>query len=198
MKLLQTTLVSIWLAGSLVASQSLLDAISTYPQLSNFTALMRDNPALANALLTANATSLTGDITVLVPDNSAFTKVSSLYNISMSSLTLQQIEPFLSYQVMVGQYTSNNFTTQGGITAPTFLSGPQYNNRSAGAALGSSGANGDIRNGQVVFIQAKDDTSNASATRKFALRQLSNPMFNAQGGLGHQIVSMYSFGCFPC
>ena len=169
-----------------VSSQTLLEAISNLPELSNFTALITDNPNIAGALLTSNALLLRGQSTILVPDNSAFTKVSALYNMSMSKLSLEQFEPYISYHLLVGQVKSENFTAPEGITIPTYLTGPTYNNRSAGEGLGSSGADGDVHNGQVVFFQAK-----SSGTQRFILRQLQNPTVNAQGGLGHQIV-----GCF--
>lgn len=171
-----------------VASQSLLEAISAYPELSNFTALMTDNPGLAGALLTSNASSLTGESTILVPDNSAFRKISALYNVSMSNLTVEQLEPYLEYHLLVGRIGSSNFSAPQGLTVPTYLTGPTYNNRSAGAALGSSGAEGDVHNGQVVFFQAKTDNTTTNGSRRFMLRQLQNPTVNAQGGLGHMIV----------
>ena len=167
-------------------AQTLLEAISTFPELSNFTTLMTDNPDLAGALLTSNASLLTGTSTILVPDNSAFTKVSALYNVSMQNLSVQQLEPYLQYHLLVGQVTTENLTAENGITVPTFLTGPTFNNRSAGDALGSSGADGDINNGQVVFFQAKQQSG---GSRRFTVRQLQNPTVNAQGGLGHMIVS---------
>ncbi|KAK5075344.1 hypothetical protein LTS08_001590 [Lithohypha guttulata] len=175
------------LLAAVAKAQSLLEAISTFPQLSNFTALMTDNPQLAGALLTSNSSSLTGQSTILVPDNSAFTKVSALYNVSMGNLSIQQLEPYLQYHLLAGLVTADNFTASEGVTVPTYLTGPTFNNRSAGAALGSSGADGDVRNGQVVFFQAKQTTS---GSRKFVLRQLQNPTVNAQGGLGHQITRL--------
>jgi uncharacterized surface protein with fasciclin (FAS1) repeats len=132
-------------------AQSFLTAISQFPQLSNFTTLMYDNPGLAGALLTSNATSLT-QITVLVPDNSAFNKLETKLGAPIGSLSVQQLEPILQYHVLVGGLTTNNFTVQNGTTVPTYLNGPLYNNRSAGAALGSTGATNDPHNGQVVFI----------------------------------------------
>lgn len=182
-----------WATG--VASQSLVEAISAFPELSNFTSLMIANPGLAGALLTSNASSLTGPATVLVPDNSAFTKLSVRYNISMGKLSLEQLEPYLEYHLLVGLVGSTNFSTPGGITVPSYLTGPTFNNRSAGAALGSTGADGDIHNGQVVFFEAKSTTTTANGTKKFALRQLQNPTVNAQGGLARMIVchSLASF-----
>lgn len=180
-----------------VNSQTLLEAISEFPELSNFTDLMNNNPDLAGALLTSNASSLTGQSTVLVPDNSAFTKLSALYNVSMGSLSTEQLEPYLSYHLLVGLVTSENFTAPEGVTIPTYLTGPTYNNRSAGEGLGSSGADGDLHNGQVVFFQAKSGSSSGNGTKRFVLRQLQNPTVNAQGGLGHQIVGIESGKCAP-
>lgn len=171
-----------------VASQSLVEAISVFPELSNFTSLMRDNPGLAGALLTSNASSLDGQATVLVPDNSAFTKLSVRYNMSMGKLSLEQLEPYLQYHLLVGLVGSENFSTPGGITVPSYLTGPTFNNRSAGAALGSSGADGDVHDGQVVFFEAKGAVTTSNGTKRFALRQLQNPTVNAQGGLARMIV----------
>src|SRR5271155_5361204 len=150
-------------------AQSFLTAISQFPQLSNFTSLMYDNPGLAGALLTSNATSLT-QITVLVPDNSAFDMLEARLGAPIGSLTVEQLEPILQYHVLVGRLTTSNFTVQNGTTVPTLLTGPEYNNRSAGAALGSSGAANDPHNGQVVFIQAIN--SNSSNSKRFIVRQL--------------------------
>ena len=165
-------------------AQSFLTAISQYPQLSNFTTVMSDNPALAGALLTSSATSLT-QITVLVPDNSAFDLLEAKLGVPIGSLTIQQLEPILQYHVLVGGLTTSNFTVQNGTTVPTFLNGPLYNNRSAGVALGSSGAANDPHNGQVVFIQAIN--ANSSNSKRFIVRQLPQPIASVQGGLGHQI-----------
>lgn len=175
---------------SLGVSQSFLTAISQFSQLSNFTTLMYNNPGLAGALLTSNATSLT-KTTVLVPDNSAFDKLEASLGAPIGSLTVEQLEPVLQYHLLVDELTTENFTVANGTTRPTFLAGPTYNNRSAGAALGSSGAEGDPHNGQVVFMQAsepEDDPSVAGAKR-FRLRQTNaqSERIEVQGGLGHVI-----------
>lgn len=172
---------------SVASGQTFLEAISQYPQLANFTTLMNTNPGLAGALLTSNATSLTRT-TVLVPDNSAFDKLQALLGVPVGSLSVAQLEPVLNYHVLVNELTTDNFTVANGTTQPTFLTGPLYNNRSAGAALGSSGAEGDPNNGQVVFIEAKDE---AVPERRFTVRQLPQPGVEVKGGLGH-IINMTS------
>lgn len=168
---------------SVASAQTFLEAISQYSQLDNFTTLMTNNPGLAGALLTSNASSLT-QTTVLVPDNSAFDKLQTLLGVPVGSLSVAQLEPILSYHVLVNELTSDNFTVENGTTQPTFLTGELYNNRTAGAALGSSGAEGDPKNGQVVFIEAKDDPIDA---RRFTVRQLPSPGVEVKGGLGHVI-----------
>ena len=145
---------------------------------------MNDNPGLAGALLTSNATSLS-QITVLVPDNFAFNMLEAKLGAPIGSLTVRQLEPILQYHVLVGGLTTDNFTVQNGTTVPTFLNGPLYNNRSAGAALGSSGASNDPHNGQVVFIEAINTTT--PNPKRFIVRQLAPPIASVQGGLGHQI-----------
>ena len=166
---------------ALADAQSFLTALSQFPQLSNFTTLMRNNPGLAGALLTSNASSLT-QITVLVPDNSAFDKLEASLGAPIGSLSVTQLEPILQYHLLVGKLTANDFAAQNGTTVPTFLNGPKYNNRSAGAALGSSGATGDPHNGQVVFIQAISPNS-----KRFIVGRQASPIATVQGGLGHRI-----------
>ena len=144
---------------------------------------MNANPGLAGALLTSNASSLS-KMTVLVPDNSAFDKLQAILGLPVGSLSVEKLEPILQYHLLVDELTTDNFTIANGTTQPTFLTGSLYNNRSAGAALGSSGAEGDPRNGQVVFIEAKEDATSAA---RFTVRQLPQPGVAVQGGLGHII-----------
>ncbi|RVX75179.1 hypothetical protein B0A52_00531 [Exophiala mesophila] len=151
---------------------------------------MYNNPGLAGALLTSNATSLT-KTTVLVPDNSAFDKLEEALGAPIGSLTVEQLEPVLQYHLLVDELTTENFTVANGTTRPTFLTGPTYNNRSAGAALGSNGAESDPHNGQVVFMQASEPEEEASVAgaKRFRLRQTNaqSDRIEVQGGLGHVI-----------
>lgn len=110
----------------------------------------------------------------------------------MGNLSVERLEPYLQYHLLVGTVLSQNLSAPEGITVPTFLTGPTFNNRSAGESLGSTGADGDVHNGQVVFLQAKNSGTTASGKTRFDVRQLQNPTVNAQGGLGHQIVSSWT------
>lgn len=170
-------------------AKSLLEAVSNFPQLSNFTTLLTNYPTLAEGLLTSNYTSLSGPATFLVPSDSAFDKIAVYYDLPIANLTVEQLEPYIQYHLLVGEVTSYNLTAASGITVPTYLSAPQFNNRSAGEALGSTGADGNVHNGQVVFLQAKQDQSSSSNTKRFVVRQLESPTVNVQSGLGHELVS---------
>lgn len=173
--------------ASSASSQALIQAISGYAELSNFTALLTANPNLANALLTTNTSSLIEPATVLIPNNNAFAKFASENNISISAISIQQLEPILLYHLLVGQVTTGNLSDAAGITVPTFLNTPQYNNRTGGPGLGSNGSSSDPNNGQVVFLQAQQDGS--AASRRFKVRQLQNPTYNVTSGVGETIVS---------
>lgn len=171
-------------SASCAVSQSLLEAISNYTELSNFTALLTNNPNLADAVLTTNTTSLLEPATLLIPSNEAFAKFEADNNLTISTLDISQLEPYLLYHLLVGQVTTGNLSDANGLTVPTFLSAPQYNNRSGGSSLGSNGSDNNPYNGQVVFLQAQQ-----SGSRKFSVRQLSNPTYNATGGAGEVVVS---------
>jgi hypothetical protein len=122
-----------------------------------------------------------------VPDNDAFTKLETKLGAPVASLTVEELEPLLEYLVLVGALTSDNFTAPQGLTTPTFLTGPTFDNRTAGPALGvqAVGNTSDPRNGQVVFIQAApSDTS----SKRFTVRQGAQTAQQiVQGGLGHKV-----------
>jgi hypothetical protein len=73
------------------------------------------------------------------------------------------------------------FSTRRGVTVPTGLSGPTYDNRTAGDALISSSAITGNNDGQVVLI-APNTTSTS-----FKAGQLTAPGAFVQSGLGHQV-----------
>jgi uncharacterized surface protein with fasciclin (FAS1) repeats len=165
--------------ASSAAGQSFLAAISAYPQLSNFTALFQNNPSLASKLLTGSALA---PQTVLVPNNTAFLNYQSRTGMSISSLSSTELEPVLSYHVLVGQLTTPDFSHPQGLTAPSLLVGERYNNRSAGAGLSSVGGETSAsHNGQVVFI------SRANLTNLFTVRQLGSTTPTVESGLGNTV-----------
>jgi uncharacterized surface protein with fasciclin (FAS1) repeats len=158
-------------------AQTFLSAISAYPQLSNFTSLLTSNPSLASSLLSGSASS---PETVLVPDDGAFLSFEEATGQPVSATAQDILEPLLHYHVLSGSFSAQDFDQPEGITIPTGLTGPIYNNRSAGSALSSVGASNRNHDGQVVFIAPK------TTSTSFTVRQLSSPGSFVQSGLAHQ------------
>lgn len=138
-----TFYIAIFLA-SLVRAASFLQALSTFPQLSNFTNLYINNPILASLFNT------TLSYTILVPNNDAFIVYESFYGHPVDALSTPDLQNLISYHIMVGDLNSSNFTNSKGLTVPTLLTGQMYNNRTAGSAL--KDAFGSDASGQVVYI----------------------------------------------
>jgi Fasciclin domain len=164
--------------GFVAQAQSFLIAISAYPQLSNFTNLLMTNPGLASSLLSFSAST---PQTVLVPDDNAFLSFQQSTGQSFSNQSQDYLQAVGQYHILNGNLTSQDFLHAEGITVPTGLTGPTYNNRTAGDALISSGATTGNHDGQVVFI-APNTTSTS-----FSARQLGSGGAYVQSGLGHQV-----------
>lgn len=137
--------------ASVAHTLSLLDAISVYPQLSNFTAFYQNNIEAANLLLTNSSTE---PRTVLIPNNDAFANFELQYGVSIWSLSAADLEALLQYHILVGKLTAANFSQPSGLTVPSLLTGEQYDNRSAGPELSSSFGDTEHANGQVVYISS--------------------------------------------
>jgi len=135
-----------------INSQSFYVAISQYPQLSSFASFYQNNFPVAGQLLT---NSLTEPQTVLVPNNDAFIRFERENGYSITALSSAELSSLMQYHILVGSLTAANFSGTRGFTAPSLLTGEQYNNRSAGSALSSSFPSGTNVNGQVVFIQSR-------------------------------------------
>jgi uncharacterized surface protein with fasciclin (FAS1) repeats len=138
--------IAIFLA-SLVRATSFLQAVSTFPQFSNFTNLYINNPILASLLTTE---STTPPYTILVPNNDAFIGYENFYGNPVTALSNADLQALISYHIMVGDLNGGNFTNSKGLTVPTLLTGEMYNNRTPGSALGD--AFGSDASGQVVYI----------------------------------------------
>lgn len=157
-------------------AQSLLQALSTYPELTQFSNLLSTNPSLASGLLSADA-----ERTVLVPNNKAFAAYQQQTGQGLGAASAEVLRPFLQYHVLDGSYDASSFKPNRGVTIPTLLTGEVFNNRSAGAALSSFAASSgdDDNNGQVVFA---------------APRQ-SGPVY-VQSGLAQQVNLTTTNGTF--
>lgn len=163
--------------ASVAHTLSLLDAISVYPKLSNFTAFYQNNIEVANQLLTNSSTE---PRTILIPNNDAFANFEPQYGVSIWSLSAADLKALLQYHILVGKLTAANFSQPSGLTVPSLLTGEQYNNRSAGPELSSSFGNTEHANGQVVYISS----AGQSGSRKLAFRQSGTSDLQVRSGLG--------------
>ncbi|KAE9374020.1 FAS1 domain-containing protein [Stipitochalara longipes BDJ] len=161
-----------------IRALSFVQAISAYPQLSNFTSLLNSNGGLAQPFYSF---SYSAPQTVLVPDNNAFLAFQQSTGQSFASQPYDYIQSVINYQLLNGNLKSQDFLHPAGVSVPTGLTGPTYDNRTAGSALISSGASTGNHDGQVVFI-APNTTSTS-----FSPRQLGSTGAYVQSGLGHQV-----------
>lgn len=160
----------------LASAQSFLVAIQSYPQLSQFAALLTTNPTIATGLLSVSASA---PKTLLVPNNNAFLTYKASTGLEVASTEKGLLQDTLNYQTLNGSYTAQSFSEPKGVTIPTLLTGETYNNRSAGSALSSASAG--QKDGQVVFVSAQKGTSG------FTVRQLSSDGALVRSGLASDV-----------
>lgn len=127
-----------------ISAQSLLEAISLFPQLSDFRDLLNANPTSAPSLLT-NLSSSVDKQTSLVPSNAAFENYRQTTGQSVSSLSSPDLKDTLDYHSLQGALSSSDTRNSTGLLSNTALSSPKHVNR----GLESNGA----RKRQVVLIQ---------------------------------------------
>ena len=161
-------------------AQSFFDAISQYPQLSNFTLFYQDNFPIASQLLTNSSTE---PRTVLIPNNNAFANFERDNGYPITELPGTELLSLIQYHVLVSSLTATNFSESRGLTVPSLLVGGQYNNRSAGMALSSSFGNDQGADGQVVFIRSGLQSSN----KKFLVRRSGAQSFGVHSGLSSDV-----------
>ncbi|KAJ4361676.1 hypothetical protein N0V95_001660 [Ascochyta clinopodiicola] len=154
-------------------AQTLLEALSKVPELSNFTTFYRNNEGFA-ALYFGDTSSY--PVTFLAPSDDAFTAYYKQHQISLFDLPLTDLLQIVQYHTLVSDLTRDNFTSSGnkGLTAPTMLRDSPNNNRSTGIGLAAKFGGLAKARGQVVFIQS---AGQASSPNRFKLmsRQSSQP-----------------------
>jgi hypothetical protein len=111
----------------------------------------------------------------------AFLSFQEVTGQSFASQPYIYLQNIINYQLLNGNLTFQDFLYPAGLTVPTGLTGPTYNNRTAGSALISSSASTGNYNGQVVFI-APNTTSTSFSPRKLGFTGVY-----VQSGLGHQV-----------
>jgi len=159
-------------------AKSFVEAISDYPELSNFTSLLNSNYGLASIFYSISPTA---PQTVLVPDNNAFESFQKSTGQAFASQPYDYIQNVINYQLLNGNLKSEDFGHPAGITVPTGLTGPTYDNRTAGSSLISSGASTGKHDGQVVFIAP------STTPTSFNSRQLGLKGAYVQSGSGRKV-----------
>lgn len=177
-------LLGVALSGA--CAQTLLDALSKVPELSNFTAFYRVNQAFA-ALYFGNKSAY--PITFLAPNDDAFAAYYEQHQVSLFDVGVENLLQLVQYHTLVSNLTSDNFTSNGakGLTAPTMLKDSPNNNRSSGVSLAGKFGGPERARGQVVFIQS---AGQASAPNRFKLmtRQSTSPQnAGVRSGLGSTV-----------
>ncbi|KAH8670942.1 FAS1 domain-containing protein [Xylariales sp. PMI_506] len=137
---------------------NLESALSNYPDLSTFRELLVNNTQLVSSVLS----DYTGKVTVLVPDNEAFTNYFA-QNGPISSISNDQILAVLQYHFMVTELTGTSLGVNGGVTVPTLLQDLEHNNRSASSDIQTQF--GPDANGQVIFASPGPLGSNTITVR---------------------------------
>ena len=154
-------------------AQTLLEALSKIPELSNFTTFYQNNEAFAAAYFGDESSY---PITFLAPSNDAFAAYYAQNQVSLFDVGLENLLQLVQYHTLVSDLKRDNFTSIGtkGITAPTMLKDSPNNNRTTGISLAAKFGGPERARGQVVFIQS---AGQASSPNRFKLmsRQSSTP-----------------------
>ncbi|KAI9769219.1 MAG: hypothetical protein M1840_004348 [Geoglossum simile] len=125
------------------ASQSLIEATSSYPNLSNFTSLLRNYPVLSATFL-----NVTRDATILVPSNAAFLDFQHRFGHSIETLDSKLIERILQYHTLNATVKAQDMTKPAGAVVGSQLVDKMYNDRGKWAESNAKSP------GQVVYISA--------------------------------------------
>ncbi|EQB57267.1 fasciclin domain-containing protein [Colletotrichum gloeosporioides Cg-14] len=155
------------------STQSLIDALGNYSDLSSFQSILKNAPGLIAANAQRGAT-------VLVPTNEALeTYVKQNNATNISQLPLEKLSSIFQYHTLDAALTSANFSVPKGLTVPTKLTDKANNLRSPGPALLRQF--GAEATGQVLYISKETSASSS----KFRVRQgTSGEKSELQAGLG--------------
>lgn len=166
-------------------AQTLLEALSRVPELTNFTTLYQNNEAFAVSYFN-NESSY--PITFLAPSNDAFVRYFEQNHVSLFDVGFETLLQLVQYHTLVSDLKSDNFTSAGnkGLTAPTMLKDSPNNNRSSGVNLAAKFGGPERAKGQVVFIQSAGQGSNPNRFRLMS-RQSSPQNAGVRSGLASTI-----------
>lgn len=158
--------------ASIIAAQSLLEAIAVFSQLSDFHDLLNANPSAAPSLLT-NFSSGSDKQTILVPNNDAFDNYRRTTGRSFGSLSSPDLDDTINYHSVQGALSSNDLQKPSGLLSNTALKSLNRDNR----GLDSNGA----QKPQVVLIAPE----RAGNGQKIKVRKLGS--VDVKSGKGQEI-----------
>ena len=168
---MRSIIISISLLLSLVSSQSLLDATSSYPQLTSFRSLLLSNPTLIPDYNSSQK------VTILIPSNAAFTNYLNSSGSSIDSLPSTTLKSITQYHTLNGAYRSTDLNSMSGLLADSLLKDDVYNHRNSSA-------------GQVVFINrgGSAGTDGNGAGLRLTVRQANaGTVSNVTSGEGNVV-----------
>lgn len=139
-------------------AQTLYEALSKVPDLSNFTAFYANNQVFADAYF-GNTSAY--PITFLAPNNEAFTALQEQFGVGLADIPIDTLLEIVQYHTLVSNLTTEDFDNGGGegITVPTLLNNAVNNNRTVGVSLAARFGGPEKAGGQVVFIKGADSGS---------------------------------------
>lgn len=166
-------------------AQTLLEALSRIPELSDFTTFYQNNEAFAAAYFGNESIY---PITFLAPSNDAFATYFEQNQASLFDVEPDALLQLVQYHTLVSDLKSENLTNAGttGLTAPTMLRDSPSNNRSSGVGLAAKFGGPERARGQVVFVQS---AGQASTPNRFKLmsRQSSPQNSAVRSGLSSTV-----------
>lgn len=172
-------------AGAISANaQSLYDAISKIPELSNFTEFYNNNQAVASVLFNNQANY---PITFLAPSNKAFADYQARTGTPLADVPAEKLLELVQYHTLVSNLSLGGSGDAGasGLTVPTFLTNTEFNNRSVGVSMASKFGGTARASGQVVFIRSAE--SGGSKKRFVLSRQEGGAQSSIRSGLSSNV-----------
>ncbi|KAJ4362265.1 hypothetical protein N0V83_010358 [Neocucurbitaria cava] len=165
-------------------AQSLVEVLSKFPDLSNFTAFYTASQAFASAYF---GNTSTYPITFLAPNDEAFATLQEQYGTGLANISVDTLLTLVQYHTLVSNLTTQDMDNGGnGLTVPTMLNNAVNNDRSAGVSLAGRFGGVARASGQVVFISS----ANSGASKRFRLMSRQNagqPPSTIRSGLSSNV-----------
>ncbi|EGC44760.1 conserved hypothetical protein [Histoplasma capsulatum var. duboisii H88] len=156
-------LLSLILFPTISHAESLVEALSGYPALSQFRSLLLNKPNIARLLTGASDNSQR--LTFLVPSDDAFVAYRATNgDLEIADIPDLELEAIMRYHILSRSLPAAQLLSAppNRLVIPTDLMEEKYNNRSAGPALDAQNDTGENNDGQVVIMSPQS----AGSSRK--------------------------------